>query len=154
MKKDIKLRLTGKKRKADKALAGGHGEGVESSGSLLPQSVTSGDREREGNEHWCGRQERWTQRHCGRIGTGQRPPPPLPNYSFVGLAARQMPSVHLSLSRAASALSWKTARYGSVSRMLSATLTCPAAHEGEQASDRIVGTQGQDTQRTALQACS
>ena len=47
IKKDIKYRLTGKKSKADKARAGGHGEGVESSGSLPSQSVTSGDRERE-----------------------------------------------------------------------------------------------------------
>ena len=42
---------------------------------------------------------------------GQPPPLPLPDYSFVGLAAHQMPSVRSSLSRVASALSWKIARY-------------------------------------------
>ena len=50
MKKNIKYRLTGKKRKGDKARAGGHGEGVESSGSLPSQSVTGGGHEREGDE--------------------------------------------------------------------------------------------------------
>ena len=49
MKKHIKHRLTGKKRKTEKARAGGHGEGVGSSGSLPPRSVTSGDRERGGD---------------------------------------------------------------------------------------------------------
>ena len=49
MKKDFKHRLTGKKRKADKSRAGGR-DNVASSGSLPPQSVTGGDREREGNE--------------------------------------------------------------------------------------------------------
>ena len=49
MKKDIKHRLTGKKRKENEARAGGHGVGVESSGSLPPQSAMSGDREREEN---------------------------------------------------------------------------------------------------------
>ena len=50
IKKDIKYRLTRKERKADKARAGGRGEGVESSSSIPAQPVTSGDREREGNE--------------------------------------------------------------------------------------------------------
>ena len=50
IKKDAKHRLTGKKRKAEKARAGGRGEGVESSGSIPPQPVTSGDRERGGDE--------------------------------------------------------------------------------------------------------
>ena len=43
--------------------------------------------------------------------TGQPPPLPLPDYSFVGLAAHQMSSVRSSLSQVASALSWKIARY-------------------------------------------
>ena len=53
MKKRIKHRITGKKLEVDKARAGGHGVGVdnvESSGSVPPQSVTSGDGEQEGNE--------------------------------------------------------------------------------------------------------
>ena len=50
MKKDIKYHMTGKKRKAQKAQASGLGVGVEPSGSIPPQSVTSGDREREGDE--------------------------------------------------------------------------------------------------------
>ena len=53
MKKRIKHRLTGKKRKAGKARAGGLGVGlgnVEPSGSLPSQAVTGDDSEREGDE--------------------------------------------------------------------------------------------------------
>ena len=43
--------------------------------------------------------------------TGQPPPLPLPDYSFVGLAAHQMSSVRSNMSCVTSALSWKIARY-------------------------------------------
>ena len=53
LKKDIKHRLTGSKRKADKTQAVGRGERDDSSGSLPqpePHVVAGSGREREGNE--------------------------------------------------------------------------------------------------------
>jgi hypothetical protein len=52
MKKDIKHRLTGSKRKADRTWADGRGERADSSGSLQqpsPDVVTGGGRGREGS---------------------------------------------------------------------------------------------------------
>ena len=57
LKKGVKHRLTGSKRKADKTRAGGHGEGVDSSGSLSrpgPHAVTSGELGQGGNESNVG----------------------------------------------------------------------------------------------------
>ena len=53
LKKGIKRRITGKKREADKAQAGGRGERAEVSGSLpqpVPHVVTNSDREQGENE--------------------------------------------------------------------------------------------------------
>ena len=57
LKKGVKHRLTESKRKADKTRAGGHGERVDSSGSLSqpgPDAVTSGEREHGGNKSDAG----------------------------------------------------------------------------------------------------
>ena len=155
MKKDIKYRLMGKKHEADKALAGGHGVGVGSSGSLPPQSVTSGDREREENEPSAG---------DGNVG-----PSDAVNESESDWKATASASAKLLL-RGVSSSSEAFGPLKSVAGglcfilencevrllpcMLSVTFIGPAAHEGEQASDRIVGSQGPGPQRTALSACS
>ena len=155
MKKDIKYRLTGKKRKGDKARAGGHGEGVESSGSLPPQSVTSGDREQEENEY--------------NTGDENVRPTATADESTSGWTATATASAKLLL-RGVSGSSDAFGPLKSVAgglcfilencevrlplRMLFVTLTRPAAYEGEQGNHRIVGTQSQDAQRIALQACS
>ena len=57
LKKGVKHRLTGSKRKADKTRASGHGERVDSSGSLSqpgPDAATSGEREQGGNKFDAG----------------------------------------------------------------------------------------------------
>ena len=57
LKKGVKHQLTGSKRKADKTRAGGHGERVDSSGSLSrpgPHTVASGGRGQGGNESDVG----------------------------------------------------------------------------------------------------
>ena len=155
MKKDIKHRLTGKKRKEDKARAGGHGVRVESSGSLPPQSVTGGDRERE--ESKPGADD-------GSVG-----PSAAANESESDWTTTASASAKLLL-RGVSSSSDAFGPLKSVAgglcfilencevkpppSTLSVTLTGPAAHEGEQASNRIVGTQNQDPQREALSTCS
>ena len=57
LKKGVKHRLTGRKRKADAAQAGGLGERVDPSGSLSqpePHVVTGSDREQEGDGSGVG----------------------------------------------------------------------------------------------------
>ena len=151
MKKDIKYRLTGKKPKAEKARAGGHGEGVESSGSLPSQSVTGGGREREGDEPGADDES---------VGPTAAADESASDWTTTATASAKL------LLRGVSSSSDAFGPLKSVAgglcfilencevrlplRMLSTTLTCPAAYEGEQGSDRIVGTESQDAQRAAL----
>ena len=155
IKKDIKYRLAGKKRKVDKARAGGDGVPVESSGSLPPQSVTSGDHERMGSEPGADDKS---------VGTGAAEEESESDWTTTATASAKL------LLRGVSSSSDAFGPLKSVAgglcfildncevrvphRMLFVTLTGPAAYEGEQGSDRIVGTESQDAQRTALQACS
>ena len=151
IKRHIEHRLTGKKRKAEKARAGEHGEGVESSGSLPPRSVTSGDREREGNESGAddesvgpsaaggGSESDWTTTASASAklllrGVSSSSDAFGPLKSVAGGLCFILENCEVRLPL----------------RMVSATLTCPTAHESEQRSNRIVGTQSQGAQRTAL----
>ena len=144
MKEDIKHRLTGKKRNAGKARVDGRGVGVKSSG---------GDREREGNEY----------------GADEENVGPSANADETDWTTTASASAKLLL-RGVSSSSDAFGPLKSVAgglcfilencevrlplRMLSMIPTCPVAYEGEQTSNRIVGTQSQDTQRAALPACS
>ena len=147
MKKGIKHRLTGKKRDADKARADGHGVGADSSGSPPPQAVASGDRELEGNESNAGN---------GSVGLSAAV-----NENESGWKATASASAKLLL-RGVSSSSEAFGPLKSVAGglcfilencevrllpcMLSVTFIGPAAYEGQQASDQIVGTQNQDAQ--------
>ena len=152
MKKDIKHRLTGKKRKEDKAQAGGHGAGVESSGSLPPR-VTSGAREQEENEP-------------GSDGENLGPGDAADESDWTTTASASAKLLLRGVSSSSDAFGPLKSVAGGLCfilencevrlppHILSVTLTGPAAHQGEQVSDRIVGTQSQDPQRETLSACS
>ena len=155
MKKHIKHRLAGNKRKAEKARAGGHGEGVDSSGSIPAQPVTSGDCEREGGEPGADDEDLGPSAAGGESES---------DWTTTASASAKL------LLRGVSSSSDAFGPLKSVAgglcfilencevrlppRLLSTTLTRPAAYEGEQGGNRIAGTQSQDAQRTTLQACS
>ena len=155
IKKDIKYRLTGKKRKADKTRAGGHGEGVESSSSLPPQSVTSGDLERVGDEPGADDES---------VGTGAAEEESESDWTTTASASAKL--LLRGVSSSSDAFGPLKSVAGGLCFILEncevrlhpstlfATLIGPAAYKSEQGSDRIVGTESQDAQRTALQACS
>ena len=155
MKKDIKHRLVGKKRKEDKARAGGHGVGVDSPGSLPPQSATSGDREREGNDPDSD------DRNVGLSAAADESESDWTNTASASakLLLRGVSSSSDAfgpLKSVAGGLCFilENCEVRLLPRVLSVTLIGPAAHEGKQASDRIFGTQSQDPRRAALSACS
>ena len=141
MKKDIKHRLTGKKRKADKPGAGGCGVGVESSGSP--------PREREENEPDVG-----DESFGPSIAVDE------PDWTITASASAKLLLRGVSsssdafgpLKSVAGGLCFilENCEVRLPSCMLFTTLMGSAAYEGEQASDRIVGTQSQGAQRTAL----
>ena len=132
MKKDIKHRLTGKKRKADKARAGGHGEGVESSGSIPAQPVTSGDRERGGDGPGADDESGESSASGDESESG---------WTTTATASAKL--LLRGVSSSSDAFGPLKSVAGGLcfilencdvrlpSRMLSATLTCPAAHEGK-----------------------
>ena len=149
MKKDVKYRLMGKKRKADKVRAGGLG--VESSGSLPSQSATSGDREREENEHNAGDESVGPTAAADESESGWK----TTASASAKLLLRGVGSASDAfgpLKSVAGGLCFilENCEVRLPPHMLSATLTCPAAYEGEQARNRIAGTQSQGAQRTAL----
>ena len=151
MKKDIKYRLTGKKRKAQKAQASGLGVGVEPSGSIPPQAATSGDRKREGDE-----------RNSDDESVGPSAAADESNSDWKTTASASAKLVLRGVSSSSDAFGPLKSVAGGLcfilencevwlhSRMLPATLTCPAAHKGKHARNRIFGTKSQDAQRTAL----
>ena len=147
IKKDIKYRLTGKKRKADKTQAGGHGVGVESSGSIPPQSAMSGDREREGDE-----------RNSDDESVGPSAAADESESGWKTTATASAKLVLRGVSSSSDAFGPLKSIAGGLcfilencevrlpSRMLSATLTYPAAYKGKHARNRIFGTKSQDAQ--------
>ena len=151
IKKDIKNRLTGKEHKTDKARARGHGEGVESSTSIPAQPVTSGDCEREGDESGADDES---------VGSSAAADESESDWTTTASASAKL------LLRGVSSSSDAFGPLKSVAgglcfilencevwlppRILSVTLTRIPAYEGKQASNRIVGTQSRDAQRTAL----
>ena len=141
IKKDVKHRLTGKKRKAEKARAGGHGEGVDPSGSIPPQPVTSGDRERGGDGPGADDES------VGPSATGVES-----ELDWTTTASASAKLLLRGVSSSSDAFGPLKSVAGGLcfilencevwlpSRMLSATLTCPVAYEGEQGGNRIIGT--------------
>ena len=149
MTKGVKHRLTAKKHKADKARTDERGTGVESSSSLLPQSVTSGDREREENEPGAG---------DGSVGPSAAADEPDWTTTASASAKLLLRGVSSSsdafgpLKSVAGGLCFilENCEVRLTPCVLSMMFIGPAADEGEQASNRIVGTQSQGAQRTAL----
>ena len=147
MKKRIKHRLTGKKPEVDKARDGGGGVGDESSGSLPPQAVTSDHSEREGNEPSADDKS---------VGPSTAADESESDWKATTSASAKLLLRGVSnssdafgpLKSVAGGLCFilENCEVWSRPRMMSAMLNGPAAYEGEQASDRVVGTQGQDAQ--------
>ena len=155
IKKDVKHRLTGKKRKAEEARAGGHGEGVDSSGSIPAQPMTSGDREREGDGPGMDN-ESGESSAAGDESESDWKTTATASAKLLLRGVSSSSDAFAPLKSVAGGLCFilENCEVRLPPRMLSATLTCPAAYEGEQGGNRIVGAQSQDAQRTALQACS
>ena len=153
MKKGIKHRLTGKNRKADKARPGRRG--AEPSGSLPPQAATSGDSEREGNEPSAGDESVGSSAVMGENES---------NWKSTASASAKLLLRGVSnssdafgpLKSVAGGLCFilENCEVRLTPRILSVKFMSPAAYGGEQASNRIVGTQSQDAKRAALSACS
>ena len=148
MKKGIKHRLAGKNRKPDEAQAGGRGASAEPSGSLPPQAVASGDSGRKGNE---------PNAEDEIVGPGAGAEENESDWKSAASASAKL------LLRGVSSSSDAFGPLKSVAgglcfilencevplpppRMSSVTLMAPAAYEGEQASDRVIGTQSQGAQ--------
>ena len=151
MKKHIKHHLTGGKRKTEKARVGGHGKGVDPSGSIPPQPVTSGDCERGGEESGADDES---------VGSSAAGGESESDWTTTATASAKLLLRGVSsssdafgpLKSVAGGLCFilENCEVRLYSRMSSTTLTCPAANEGKQASNRIVGTESQDAQRTSL----
>ena len=153
LKKGIKHRLTGSKRKMDETRAGGHGGRVEPSGSLPrpePHIVAGGDLQREGDEFSADDES-------------VRPNAVVESKSdWKSTASASAKLVLRGVCDSADAFGPLKSVAGGLCfilencevqfppHTLSVKLICTQAYEGEQASDRIVGAPGQNTCRTAL----
>ena len=154
MKERIKNRLTGKNRKADKTRASGREVGVgnvEPSGSVPPQAVTSGDGEQVENEPSTDNES---------VGPSTAVDESELDWKTTASASAKL--VLRGVSSSSDAFGPLKSVAGGLCfilencevwlppRMLFMTPNGPAAYEGEQAINRITGTQSQDTPRTAL----
>ena len=125
LKKDTKNRITGKKRKADKAQAGGSEKRVNVSGSLpqpMPHVVTSGGRgQRENESDWKS-----TASSSAKL---------------LLRGVRDSADAFGPLKSVAGGLCFilENCEVRLPPHLLSTTLISPAAHEGEQTKNRIVG---------------
>ena len=158
MKKGIKRRLKGSKRKADKTGTDGRGETVaDPSGSLPrpgpPAVVTGGDREQKGNE---------PDPNAGHERAEPSAPPDEKKSDWKSTASASAKLLLRGVRDSADAFGPLKALAGGLCFILencdvwspspNATHNAhrPAAYEGKQTSHRIIGTSGQSACRTAL----
>ena len=154
LKKDIKHRFAGSKRKADKTQAAGRGERDDLSGSLPqpePHVVVGGGREREGNE---------TNASDENVGPGATVDENGPGWKSTASASaklllrgvRDTADAFGPLKSVAGGLCFILENYEvrhPPSYAVRNTYRCPA-NEGKQTSDRGSGTPGRSARRTAL----
>jgi hypothetical protein len=156
LKKDIKHRITGKKRKADKARAGGRGERADVSGSpsgSTPDVVTGSDREQGENESGAGGEDvepsvAANEKKSGWKSTASS------SAKLLLLGVRDSADAFGPLKSVAGGLCFilENCEVCLPPHLLLTSLIGPAAHEGEQTENRIVGTQSQSPRRSALRA--
>ena len=147
LKKGIKHRIKGSKRKEDKGQAGGRGERADLSSSLLrskPHVVANSDREPEGDESGTNDE---------RVGPGVAADENKPGWGSTASSSaklllrgvRDSADAFGPLKSVAGGLCFilENCEVRLLFHLLSATLISSTAHEGEQTNDRIVGTPGQ-----------
>ena len=149
LKKDTKSRITGKKRKADKAQGGGSEKRANVSGSLplpIPHVATSSDSKQGENGSGV------TDKSLGPIiaADGNKSDWKSTASSSARLllrGARDSGDAFGPLKSVAGGLCFilDNCDVSLPPYLLSTTLTCSAAHEGEQTKNRIIGTQGQNS---------
>jgi hypothetical protein len=147
LKKGIKHRITGKKRKADKAQAGEHGERTEVSGSPsgpVTHAVTSGDHEQGENESGADGENAEPSAAANENKPGWKSTASS-SAKLLLLGVRDSADAFGPLKSVAGGLCFilENCEVCLPPHLLPTSLMSPAAHEGEQAENRIVGTQSQ-----------
>ena len=147
LKKDMKHRITRKKRKADGARTGGRGESASVSGSLsgpMPHVATDSDREQGGNESGAGGESvelsvAADEKKPGWKSTASS------SAKLLLRGVRDSVDAFGPLKSVAGGLCFilENCEVCLLSHFLFATLIGPAAHEGKQTENRIIGTQSQ-----------
>ena len=154
LKKGIKHRIIGSKRKEDKGQAGGRGERADVSSSLLrpkPHVVASSDRELGGdesgtNDEGIGPRGAADENKSGWGSTASS------SAKLLLRGVRDSADAFGPLKSVAGGLCFilENCEVRLPPYLLSVTLISSAAHEGEQTDDRIVGSPGQNPCRSAL----
>ena len=149
LRKDTKERIAGKKRKADKAQAGGPGKRANLSGSLprpLPHATTSSNREQEENESGADDESvepsaAEDENKSGWKSTASS------SAKLLLRGVRDSADAFGPLKSVAGGLCFilENCEVRLPPHLLSTMLISPAAHEGEQTKNRIVGTQSQSS---------
>ena len=144
IKKDIKHRITGKNRKTDKARTDRGGGRADVPGSLsrpMPHIVTGSDREQEESESGAGgvSVEPRTANKSGWKSTASS------SAKLLLRGVRDSADAFAPLKSVAGGLCFilENCEVFLLPHLLSTTLIGPAAHEGEQTKNRIIGTQSQ-----------
>ena len=144
LKKDVKHRFTGKNRKAEKVRANKRGERADVSGSLsrpMPHIVTDSSRE-QGESEYGAENESAEPRSANKSGWKSTAS------SSAGLllrGVRDSADAFGPLKSVAGGLCFilENCEVCLPPYLLSTTLIGPAAHEGEQTKNRIIGTKSQ-----------
>ena len=144
IKKDIKHRITGKNRKADKARTDKRGERADISGSLsrpMSHIVTGGGRE-QGESESGADSESVEPRAANKSGWK---PTASSSAKLLLRGVRDSADAFAPLKSVAGGLCFilENCEVCLLPHLLSTTLIGPAAHEGEQTDNRIIGTQSQ-----------
>ena len=144
LKKGIKHRITGKGRKAEKAQADKRGERADVSGSLsqpMPHIVTGSDREQEENESGADSEgvEPRAANKSGWKSTASS------SAKLLLCGVRDSADAFGPLKSVAGGLCFilENCEVRFPPHLLPTMLISPAAHEGEQTENRIIGTQSQ-----------
>ena len=146
LKKDMKHRIIGKNRKADKARADKRGERADASGSLsrpTPHIVTGSGRE-QGESESCADGESEPRAATDENKSGWKSMASS-SAKLLLRGVRDSADAFAPLKSVAGGLCFilENCEVCFLPRFLSTTLIGPAAHEGEQTKNRIIGTQSQ-----------
>jgi len=154
LKKDIKHRLAGSKRKTDKTRAGGGGDGVDSSSSLpQPEAhvVTGSDREREVDGSNVDDENVESSTAADENKSGWKSTASA-SAKLLLRGVRDSADAFGPLKAVAGGLCFilDNCEVSSLPHTISPTLIGAVADEGKQKGNRVIGTPGQGASRTTL----